>query len=350
MKIRFLTALVLCSLSVGCIGGQATPNSGSGSSESVVVPDFEEVALETAPTLESTVTVLAEKIGERNLNSYPKLEQTRDYITRRLKKAGYEVELDEVKVVLPRLADAPERNANKPVYNLIFTKPGNEEIVVVGAHYDTAPITPGANDNGSGVAVLLQLAERLKDVPMERTVRFVFFVNEEPPYFMSNSMGSRVYAARCAERKDNIVGMISLETMGYYSDVEGSQMFPPGIDGYPNTGNFLAFISEPNSQEFLQECLDHFEGLPVESLVAPASIEGVSWSDHASFWEHGYPGVMITDTAPFRYPHYHRKTDTADKLDYQRLGRAADGLETMVKFLGRTKDSGLPGDQAQPVE
>ena len=178
---------------------------------------------------------------------------------------------------------------------------------------------------------------------MERTVRFVFFVNEEPPYFMGDSMGSRVYAARCAERKDNIVGMISLETMGYYSDEEGSQKFPPGIEGYPNTGNFLAFISEPNSQEFLQECLDHFEGLPVKSLVAPATIDGVSWSDHASFWEQGYPGVMITDTAPFRYPHYHRKTDTADQLDYQRLGRAAGGLETMIKFLGRAKD--LPGDQ-----
>jgi Zn-dependent M28 family amino/carboxypeptidase len=300
-----------------------------------VEPDFEEVALETAPTLESTVTVLSEKIGERNLNNYPRLEQTRDYITRRLKNAGYQVELDEFKV-------------DKPVYNLVFTKPGNKEIVVVGAHYDSAPITPGANDNGSGVAVLLQLAERLKEVPMERTVRFVFFVNEEPPYFMGDSMGSRVYAARCAERKDNIVGMISLETMGYYSDVEGSQMFPPGIEGYPNTGNFLAFISEPNSQKFLQECLDHFEGLPVESLVAPASVEGVSWSDHASFWEHGYPGVMITDTAPFRYPHYHRKTDTADQLDYQRLGRAADGLETMIKFLGRAKD--LPGDQTQPVD
>ena len=332
MKILILTGLLLCSLSVGCQKGHASP---STSPAATVEADFEEVALETAPTLESTVTVLSEKIGERNLNNYPKLEQTRDYITRRLKKAGYEVELDEFTV-------------DKPVYNLVFTKPGSEEIVVVGAHYDSAPITPGANDNGSGVAVLLQLAERLKQVPMERTVRFVFFVNEEPPYFMGDSMGSRVYAARCAERKEKIVGMISLETMGYYSDVEGSQMFPPGIEGYPNTGNFLAFISEPNSQQFLQECLDHFEGLPVESLVAPATIEGVSWSDHASFWEHGYPGVMVTDTAPFRYPHYHRKTDTADQLDYQRLGRAADGLESMIKFLGRTKDLGA--DQTQLVE
>ncbi|MCA9776771.1 MAG: M28 family peptidase [Candidatus Eremiobacteraeota bacterium] len=318
--------LLFCVLLIGCQETPAQPAAGSTPS----APEFEEIALETSPTLESTVTILSEKIGERNLNHYPKLEQTRDYITRRLKKAGYEVELDEFKV-------------DQPVYNLVFTKPGNEEILVIGAHYDSAPITPGANDNGSGVAVLLQLAERLKQVPMERTVRFVFFVNEEPPYFMGESMGSRVYAKRCAERKDKIVGMISLETMGYYSDVEGSQMFPPGIEGYPNTGNFLAFISEPNSQEFLQECLDHFQGLPVESLVAPASIEGVSWSDHASFWEHGFPGVMVTDTAPFRYPHYHRKTDTADQLDYQKLGLAADGLETMIRFLGRAE--GLPGDQ-----
>jgi Zn-dependent M28 family amino/carboxypeptidase len=274
-------------------------------------------------TLEDTVRVLAAEIGERNLGRYDKLEQTRDYITRRLETAGYKVELQEYQT------QSDKRN----VYNLVATKAGNDEIVVIGAHYDTMTITPGANDNGSGVAVLLQLAERLKDMTSERTVRFVFFVNEEPPYFMTSDMGSTVYAKQCAQRKDNIVGMLSLETMGYYTDEPASQHFPPGITGYPDTGNFLAFVAEPNSQELLDICLENFEGLPVESLVAPAELEGVSWSDHASFWRYGYQGVMVTDTAPFRYPHYHRETDTPDKLNYRALGLAARGLESVVRAL-----------------
>jgi peptidase M28-like protein len=288
------------------------------------------VALSVSPTLKNTVETLSEKIGERNLANYGKLEQTRSYITRRLERAGYQVELDEFKV------------EDKSVYNLVASKAGDAEILVVGAHYDTAFLTPGANDNGSGVAVLLELAERLKDVPLERTVRFVFFVNEEPPYFFTDSMGSEVYASRCAEAKDQIIGMLSLETMGYYSEEPGSQNFPPGIEGYPDTGNFLAFVSEPNSRKFLKQCLASFQGLPVESLVAPATTEGVSWSDHASFWKHGYAGVMVTDTAPFRYPHYHRKSDTADKLDYQSLGRAVDGLEMVIRAVAIERPGSTP--------
>lgn len=281
------------------------------------------IALEAQATLQSTVEILAGTIGERNVARYEQLEQTRSYITRRLEKAGYEVELHEYTGKL----------VEKPVYNLIASKVGNEEIVVLGAHYDTASITPGANDNGSGVAVLLQLAERLKNHPTERTLRFVFFVNEEPPYFMTSDMGSKVYAKLCAERKDKIVGMLSLETMGYYSDEAGSQHFPPGIEGYPDEGNFLAFVTEPKSKDLLKVCMENFEGLPAESLVADSGLEGVSWSDHASFWRYGYQAVMVTDTAPFRYPHYHRKSDTSDKLDYERLELAAQGLEQVAKKL-----------------
>lgn len=326
MRICLLCFLLSLSL-WGC--RQSEVSASSQAPERTATPEQKaaegEVALESVPTLESTVRTLAERIGERNIAHYGKLEQARRYITRRLERAGYSVELDEFEV-------------EKPVYNLVATRPGNDEILVVGAHYDTAYITPGANDNGSGVAALLALAERLKDVPMERTVRFVFFVNEEPPYFMTDSMGSDVYAQRCRTAGDNIVGMLSLETMGYYSNEKGSQKFPPGISGYPDTGNFIAFVSEPNSEGFLNDCLEHFEGLPVESLVAPATVEGVSWSDHASFWKQGYPAVMVTDTAPFRYPHYHRKTDTPDQLDYQSLAKAVDGLELVVRGVARAKD------------
>ena len=311
---RSVCSLVLAMGLAGC-------TAQNGPSSAAAEPNV--IALEEAATLRSTVEILAGVIGERNLARYEKLEQARSYITRRLERAGYEVELNEYTGKL----------FEKPVYNLIASLEGNEEIVVLGAHYDTAPTTPGANDNGSGVAVLLQLAERLKDHPTERTLRFVFFVNEEPPYFMTSDMGSKVYAKLCAERKDNIVGMLSLETMGYYSDDAGSQHFPPGIEGYPDKGNFLAFVTEPKSKDLLEICMENFEGLPAESLVADSGLEGVSWSDHASFWRYGYQAVMVTDTAPFRYPHYHRKTDTPDKLDYPRLELAAQGLEKVAKKL-----------------
>ena len=280
-----------------------------------------------ASTLRETVQVLSEDIGERNLAHYGALEKSRSYLTKSLEQMGYAVEVQSYR----------GNHFEETVHNLIVTLPGNQGIVVVGAHYDSAIGTPGANDNGSGVAVLLELARRLKDVKFERTVRFVFFVNEEPPHFMTSDMGSLVYAKACAERGDKVVGMISLETMGYYSDRQGSQRFPPGITGYPDTGNFLGFVAEPNSQQFLQECLDSFQGLPVESLVAAADLEGVSWSDHASFWRYGYPAIMVTDTAPFRYPHYHRPTDTVDRIDFERLRLATDGMENVVRALGRAE-------------
>lgn len=327
MTNKFLIAVSVSLLLAGC-----TPTAQSvqaqPTSTSTPAVEVKEIALADKPSLESTVKILAGDIGERNLARYEKLEQTRSYITRRMEKAGYEVELNSYRGKLD----------DREVHNLVLSKPGNDEILIVGAHYDSASITPGANDNGSGVAVLLELAERLKDVPLKRTIRFVFFVNEEPPYFMTSDMGSRVYAKLCAERKDKIVGMWSLETMGYYSDEPGSQHFPPGIEGYPDTGNFLAFVTEPNSEQFLLECLDNFEGLPVESLVAPGGLEGVSWSDHASFWDYGYPAIMVTDTALFRYPHYHRTSDTPDKLDYKRLDLAAQGLEQMIRVLAQEKE------------
>lgn len=322
------TLALLALLTWGCLAHSEEAPSGqeiaSPASDAALAP----IELAPTPTIKRTVEVLASEIGERNVPHYPQLEQARNYLSRRLEAAGYEVELNTFE----------ESSSGKAVHNLIAGKAGSEEIIVVGAHYDSTTLTPGANDNGSGVAVLLHLAEKLKEVKTERTVRFVLFVNEEPPYFMTKDMGSQVYAKMRADRGDKIVGMLSLETMGFYSDEAGSQHFPPGLSGYPDRGNFLAFVAEPNSEQFLLECLDSFEGLAVESLVGPATLEGVSWSDHASFWRHGYPGVMVTDTAPFRYPHYHRTTDTPDKIDYAKLKRAAEGLESVITAVAGIKD------------
>jgi Zn-dependent M28 family amino/carboxypeptidase len=213
------------------------------------------------------------------------------------------------------------------------------EVVVVGAHYDSVLGAVGANDNGSGVAAVLELARLFWDAKPARTVRFVAFVNEEPPFYRSEQMGSRVYARRSRERRDNIVAMLSLETIGYYSDEPGSQLYPfPLSFFYPSTGNFLAFIANLGSRGLLHEALASFRRnaqFPSEGVAAPALIPGVDWSDHWSFWQEGYPALMVTDTALYRYPHYHTLQDTPDKVNYERLARVVTGLHNMLRDLAQ---------------
>jgi len=211
------------------------------------------------------------------------------------------------------------------------------EIVLIGAHYDSVSGSPGANDNGSGVAALLELARMMRDAKPARTLRLVWFVNEEPPYYQGEDMGSRRYARRSRERGENIVAMFSVETVGYYSEREGSQRypFPLGLF-YPARGDFLAFVSNLGSRALLHEAITAFRRraeFPSEGVAAPAFIPGVDWSDHASFWEQGYPALMLTDTAPYRYPWYHSAQDTPDKVDYARLARVVRGLRRMLAEL-----------------
>jgi len=214
----------------------------------------------------------------------------------------------------------------------------SSEIVVIGAHYDSVVGSPGANDNGSGVAALLTLARRLARSHNTRTLRFVAFVNEEPYYFQSSQMGSYVYAGRCHERGENVQAMISLETIGYYSNESGSQSYPvPGLGSlYPRTGNFIAFVGNVASRSLLRDALGEFRRgaqIPSEGVAMPSSLPGVGWSDQWSFWQHGYPGIMVTDTAPFRYPHYHAASDTPDKLDYDSMTRVVSGMERVIRHL-----------------
>jgi Zn-dependent M28 family amino/carboxypeptidase len=239
-----------------------------------------------------------------------------------------------------RVATQPFEVATGPVRNIEVEIAGAaraREIIVVGAHYDSIIGAPGANDNGSGVAAVLELARLLKGAAPARTLRLVFFVNEEPPFFRSDDMGSRRYAARAKERQEKIVGMFSIETIGYYSDRRRSQRYPfPLGFFYPDTGNFLAFVSNPGSRRLLHEALAAFRrhaAFPSEGAAAPAALTGVDWSDQWSFWEEGYPALMVTDTAPFRYPHYHTREDTPDKVDYERLARVTDGLARMLREL-----------------
>lgn len=224
--------------------------------------------------------------------------------------------------------------------NIELELPGTRlagEIVVIGAHYDTVEHTAGADDNTSGAAALVVLARRFASRPLARTLRFVAFANEEPPYFQNEGMGSLVYARRCKSAGDRVVAMLSLETIGYYSDAPGSQSYPfPFSAIYPSQGNFVALVGNVASRDLVRRAVGSFRrnaAFPSEGVAAPAAIPGVGWSDQWSFWQSGYPALMVTDTALFRYRPYHTPDDTPDKLDYPRLARVVAGLEAVITDL-----------------
>jgi hypothetical protein len=205
--------------------------------------------------------------------------------------------------------------------------------VVVGAHYDTVPGSPGADDNASGVAVLIELSR------MGLPAYFVAFANEEAPYFQSDEMGSYLWASRARFRKDTIKAMVSLEMLGYYRDVPGTQQYPPPLGFfYPDRANFIAFVGDIGARSLVRKSIAAFrEGVkfPSEGVAAPAFIPGVTWSDHWSFRSHGFPAIMVTDTAFNRYPHYHLPTDTPEKLDYQRMAKVTMGLAAVIRELAK---------------
>lgn len=210
-----------------------------------------------------------------------------------------------------------------------------EEIVIMGAHYDSSRHSPGANDNASGCAALLEVARLLAGRRGERTLRLVFFAAEEPPFFATEAMGSRAYARRSAAAGEEITAMFALDSLGYYSDAPGSQRHPPPLGlVYPDRGSFLAFTSNVASLGLLRRSVATFRAavpFPTEGLAAPAWLPGVAWSDHASFWRAGYPAVLITDTAVYRDPAYHRSKDTPERLDYLRLARVTQGLARLLE-------------------
>lgn len=204
--------------------------------------------------------------------------------------------------------------------------------IVVGAHYDTVPGSPGADDNASGVAVLIELSQLLG-----ARIRCVAFANEEMPYFLGPEMGSWNWARRARERGERLAAMFSLEMLGYYDDAPGSQRypFPLGLL-YPDRGNFIAFVGDLGAAGLVRRSARLFRkktAFPSESLAAPSFIPGVSWSDHWSFRQHGFPAIMVTDTAFYRYPHYHLPSDTPDKLDYERMALVTTGLASMLDEL-----------------
>jgi peptidase M28-like protein len=279
--------------------------------------------------LHAHVQKLAGDIGERNMWHYPQLNTAAEFIEDSFSRAGLHPRHDSYEL------------HGQACHNIEAEIPSaSERIILVGAHYDSVFGSPGANDNGSGVAALLALARRFAGKSPQHKLRFVAFVNEEPPYFLSSEMGSFVYASRCKDRGARIDAMISLETIGYFSDAPHSQTYPaPGLGMfYPKVGNFIGFVANIHSRALLHRVIALFRKhakIPSEGAALPAFIPGVSWSDQWSFWHHGYPGVMITDTAPFRYPHYHSSADTPDKLDYDRFTLVVSGMEKVIEELAQ---------------
>lgn len=330
----FRVALLLLTVGVIILGiliswGWFTMIQMPGESYRGELPPLTQKEVALRDSLQRDVQKLGSEIGERNFLHYKSLMAAADFLEASFAQAGYKVMRQGYTV------------DNQTYYNLEVEIPGTQradEIVIVGGHYDSVSGSPGANDNGTGAAATVELARLFAGKKPSRTLRFVEFVNEEPPFFFSEGMGSLVYASRCKQRSEKVVAMLSLETMGYYSDKIGSQQYPlPQLSSiYPLQGNFISFIGNVASGSLVRDVIASFRRhtkFPSEGTALPNEITGVSWSDQWSFWQQGYPGVMVTDTAPFRYPYYHTSNDTPDKVNYDRLARVVAGLERAIADL-----------------
>ena len=279
--------------------------------------------------LKKTVKVLAREIGSRGHLQTDALNKTIEYISSELRSYGYAV------------LDQPYDYRGTTYRNIFAEKKGStepEKILIVGAHYDTVTGTPGADDNASAVAGLLELARLLAGKPLNRTVQFVAFTLEEPPLFRSRFMGSYVYAGSLRDAGRDVEGMICLEMIGYFTDEPGSQFFPlPFMRWlYPDKGNFIMFVSNIKSRGFLYRVKGGFKkgtDLPVESLSTLSIVPGVDFSDHRSFWKFGYNALMVTDTAFYRNPQYHGAGDVPEILDYKRMADVVLGLKSAIEEL-----------------
>jgi len=208
--------------------------------------------------------------------------------------------------------------------------------VIVGAHYDSCGGTPGADDNASGVAALIELAYLLGKSPLAYETELVAYANEEPPFFRTEEMGSAVHAKSVAGQK--IKGVIIFEMVGYFRDEKGSQSFPTALlqMWYPSRGNFIGVVGPSDQGTWIKSVKVGMKGatdLPVYSIRAPSAIPGIDLSDHASYWPYGINAVMVTDTSFYRNQAYHTSEDTADRLDYVRMSKVVVAVSAAMRTL-----------------
>lgn len=279
--------------------------------------------------VERHVVQLAHTIGQHNFRHYDKLVHAANYIEQAFSELGYK----------------PARqyfdNKGQNFCNIEAEKVGAvhpEKIIIVGAHYDSSNGNVSANDNGRGVAATLELARLLAPFETVCTIRFVAFANEEPLFVKANHMGNYKPAERSQMRKENIVGMLSLETIGHYPEIPSSQklahILPKAI--CPHTNNFIAFIGNVASRIFLEKLQYAFTkalNFSSQAQATPNCLWEINSSDRWSFGQYNYPAVMVTDTAPFNYPPYHKSKDTYDKVDDSRVAVLINGLAEALKLL-----------------
>ena len=298
-------------------------------------PALSENERQAAAELRKYVTKLASELGVRSATEGDSLQRAERYLHDEL------LPLTALPGVTLEREPIPTSPGNAA--NLVLNLPGQQAgpLLLVGAHYDSAPGgTKAANDNGSGTASALVLARRLAYLKHALPIRFVLFANEEMPYFNTDAMGSLVHARGCKQRGEQLRAMLSLETMGYYSDAPGSQRYPAPLSSlYPDRGNFIGFVANLGSRSLVREAIGSFRShatIGSEGAALPDALPGIGWSDHWAFWQVGYQAIMVTDTALFRDPNYHELTDTPDKLDFERLGRVVVGLEATLRELAST--------------
>ncbi len=279
--------------------------------------------------LQSSVAALAGAIGPRSLERGDSLERAADWIEAACRG-----------LPLPFISYFQEVRGRKcRIIEATLAGDGRlPGVAVLGAHYDTVASTPGANDNASGVAALIELAREFAARGAQaRSVRFVAFPNEEPPYFQTGEMGSLHYAHLCRSRGDDVIAMIALECLGCFRQEAGSQRYPPLVGSlYPDRGNFVAFVGDLGSRSLLSRALGSFRAaaaLPSEGACLPGGLPGVSWSDHWSFRQVDYPAIMVTDTAFFRDTCYHEPGDLPERADCEALARVVEGLVAVVSDL-----------------
>jgi hypothetical protein len=283
-----------------------------------------------AAALKVHVGALSHDIGERRVDLSDSMDRAQRYLT----AAASDITARSRSTVRLEDVGVNGQHAN----NVFWELPGvSSELVIVGAHYDSAEGAPGADDNASGVAATLELARRLANRRFQRTIRFVLFANEEPPYFQNPGMGSLAHARGCRQRGDRISAMLSLESSGYYSDAPHSQKYPRLIGLlYPDRGDFIAFVGNLDSRSLVRRAIGTFRTttlFPSEGAALPARVPGIDWSDHWAFWQFGYPAIMVTDTAIFRNPHYHEHSDAIATIDYVRLATVTIGIQSIIEEL-----------------
>lgn len=279
------------------------------------------LADELTESLKRHISMLSVTIGERNYLEYDNLQKAARYITSEFNEFGYMSTQQVFQIEGKKFANIVARKSSSQ----------SAETLVIGAHYDSAMGTPGADDNASGVAALLEIARYFQDKQVNINMEFVAFTNEEPPFFRSEDMGSKRYANEKKANSTKLFGMICLEMLGYYSGKKGSQQYPIGLLKlfYPSTGNYIAFVSNSNSSGLKNLVVKGFKKnskFKVRTLTAPSFVAGVDFSDHQSFWANGYKAIMVTDTAFYRNKNYHTTADTIDTLDFEKMSIVCEGV------------------------